>query len=1337
MEGFLICGVLGILGLSLVGLITVLRAMFGKGRQPVVVRSAPEPLTRTEKLGVVWEVLGTRMPDELREEYGRLRGWRPAAAPRAAAAAPPVTADPVEAVTPPATAAIEIAAAPAPAASAVEIAAVAGLAVYAAAAGIDALDDDRPLAVSPEVAAAAPHAPHWIRSFLSFENTIFLLASCLVLGGTLYVVATTWGHVPGRWRHLFLEGVILFYGTALLGASALLHRRLGLDAAARFLAVTAGITSVGAAIVACAAFGQSLAAGGLGALLVAVVGAADARAVLRLEGPGGPAPLLYGAALALLAAVGAFAETARPAMGGAVLLAAMVVGGPLWLGRVGQPSLPPRALAAALPIAALLLVVGRWLPGTCVAPSIVAAGGTIAAVDVSLPGVPAGLVLALLQAVGLGLAGGELLPSTAALVVGLAVAVGRLRSIADGPDARRERGFAGGLAAATWCALAFLWARAAHLVSGSDEQAWAWVGASALPFAAVALGTLGRAPAKRASAQPVALATAAVIALGALVLALQAFPDIGLPSVIATAGVALLAYAWAVRARGADGGAPWVTAHALGLVAVWTATRALAPSLAMAVTASAALLLVMLRARAHRLVGTVVVPLAIGLARDDGAPGAWLATLFAVYGAAHLLRPVPLDGTGRLTSRPAGPPALVVALALALLAPNGAYHALVSLDHWPFVIVAGVAPLVGWVAWRGGPPFAGFEAVAGFAAAAAGGQPLPGLALATVLLLGRAPGVLSTAAVTVAALGAVALANHAQPEATAAALLVSSVAVLRRPLPADSESRWMRWLGMPFAIAAVMIAALAPSAAHPAWLAPDLWALVGGAALVPFAVATWRDAPAFITYEVLVGASLFAVAAVGDAFGAEPGSRAALRAACGALLAIVCGLLAAHRRGGRAARAGWIAALSLTPIALVPASGSPLALTPAFVAVAAMGALGFVSKRLRANLIGAWALAAGLVATWWALAAVAKHFSTGAPPEHLLPALAIVTALYGVMVVLDGRRLAAASPTFEQGLAKLALTLAAGFTILGGTLIGAPEPRDAVLTIVALLCLATLALVIAFRERAGWPFYVAESALAAGYAYLRLRTPWLSGFGEWDGVVACIGGFLCFAAERWLRRAREGLGADESRLMATLLPVVSAFFLRPSTPLTGLGPALGAAFLAFRARDRRRPVYGWLAAVLANLSLPALWFTLGVHSPIAYALPAGATLALLADVYATELGPRAGILRTVAALLSFTATSWEMFQFDSLWPAVLLAGTAVAAVLVGIVVRVRAYLTLGFLALVLDIVANLTRWGMHDRLVGGALGVVAGVVLFALGVTVSRHKELALARYRQVMAWPW
>ena len=54
-------------------------------------------------------------------------------------------------------------------------------------------------------------------------------------------------------------------------------------------------------------------------------------------------------------------------------------------------------------------------------------------------------------------------------------------------------------------------------------------------------------------------------------------------------------------------------------------------------------------------------------------------------------------------------------------------------------------------------------------------------------------------------------------------------------------------------------------------------------------------------------------------------------------------------------------------------------------------------------------------------------------------------------------------------------------------------------------------------------------------------------------------------------------------------------------------------------------------------------------------------------------------------------------------------------VLFGIRIRVRGYLYIGFTALLLDIVANLTRWGMHDWLVGGVLGVLGGVMLFVVG----------------------
>ena len=756
---------------------------------------------------------------------------------------------------------------------------------------------------------------------------------------------------------------------------------------------------------------------------------------------------------------------------------------------------------------------------------------------------------------------------------------------------------------------------------------------------------------------------------------------------------------------------------------------------AMAATASAALPLLLPRARAHRLVAALVIPLAVGVAIADGAPGAWLATLMAAYGLAHLLRPLAVDDEGGWTTLPAGPVALVGALALALLDGNGALAPLVAPAHWPLVVALGVAPLAAWLAWRGGPSFLAVEAMAGIGAIALGGQGVVGLALATALIAGRRPGAISLAAGALAPLAGLAIAQGARPEGIAAALLVAGGTMLARPARTDQAAPWIRWLGLPTLIGAVLIAGIDHAAGHAAWLGPERWAVVAAAALVPFAIAAWRGAPAYIRDEVLALGGAFAAGALVQAFAHDAASPVAKWAATGALLALACGLAAAHRRGGPARRVGWIAALLLVPLAVVPMVASPLRFPPALAAVAAVFALGRVSKRLGARDVGAWAISAALVAVWWALAGVAKHFSTGAPPVHILPALGIVTALFGVANALDGPRFAVSSGAFQRGLTLVALALAGAFTIAAGALIEVPGARDAALTLAALALIATLALVVAFRARAGWPFYVAESALAAGYTYLRLRTPWLGGFGDWDGVVACVGGLVCLATERASGRARDRLGADESRFMATLLPLLSAFFLRPAEPVTGFGTALAAGLLASRARAR--PIYGWLAAILANLSLPALWFALDVRSPVAYALPAGVTLALLCDIYREQLGGSAAFLRTAASLLSFAATSWEMFQFQSVWPALALGATAVGAVLLGIHVRARAYLTFGFAALLLDIVANLTRWGVHDRLVGGAIGVASGVVLFAFGITVSRHKELALARYRGVMAWPW
>jgi hypothetical protein len=1305
MEALIVIFVLGILVLALVGAVRVLKVMFGSPELMRAPAARTDGLTRAEQLAVVWDVMGRRMPADLRAELARLRGELPSAYGEAPVivAAPAVVA-PI--VTPPV---VE---------TPIVVAPVVAAPVLV----------EEPLRVPPEIVAAAPHAPSWLRAFLSFENTIFLLAACLVLGGTMYLVATTWGRVPGRWRDLFLEGVVLFYGSALLAAAAWLRRKLGLVAPARFLGATAALTSVGAAVAAFAAFSQSHVAGLVGAALAGVAGAFDARGVLRLEGRDAKPALAFGAALALLAGAGLLVAAAQPAGAAAVLLASVLVAGPFGFARGASATLPLRALSLGVPAATALLVAGGWLPAALVAPALVAAGALAAPAE--------GLALVALDVVALVVAGGHLLPSTATLGVALAIALARLAALPAAEEARPRRALAAALAAACWAGLAFVWAHAARVVGdGLGAREWAWTGASALPFALAPLMILRSDAGRGPFARRLALAAGGAIVAGALGLALVPVGTLGLPSVLTALGATALALAWA---RGTEADAPWAVVDALALLTVWLAVHALAPAFALGAVAAGAVGSLAARGGVHRVVGALVAPAALVAALAAGEWTAPLAALAAIYGALHLARPLGAEWT----TRPLGPPALVAALALALLGENGAHAPLVALAHAPFVFALGLAPLVAWVVARGAPTWLALEALVGLAGVAVGGEGLLALGLATAMLLGRRPGAFAPVAGAVAPLAAFALAQGARPEGVGAALLVAGGAMLARPMPRedDGASSWIRWLALPALVGAVVVAALVPGAGHAARVSVDLWALVAAAAIAPFAGLAWREPSRVPRAEVIGAGALLAAVALVDAFACAPATARAIGGAAGALVGLAAALVAAHRAGGRVRSVAWVAALLLAPVAAVPMAASPLAPVVALVAVAAVVALGRVSKRLDApqgQTVGAWALGATLPAAWWALAALAKQVSTGAPPEHLLPALGAVTAVVGIALAHDGPRFAAVRAAFVRRLSIVALALAVGFVAAGAGFVSDVGVRDAALTLGALALVAALALVIAFRDRAGWPFYVAEGALAAAYAYLRVCTPWLDALGPWDGVACCLGGFAGLAAERWLRAAREGLGAKESRFVATVLPVASMFFLSPARPLSALGPALGAAFLATRARDREHPELGWLAAVLANVSLIPLWAHLDVRSPVAMALPAGVTLGVLCDVYGARWGAKAGALRTLSAALCFGATSWEMFQFDAVWPAALLAATAVAAVLVGIRVRARAYLTTGFAALLVDLVANLGRWGLHDRLAGGALGLGSGLLLFGLGVVVSRHKELALARYRSVMAWPW
>jgi hypothetical protein len=1409
MEALVLAGFV-VLGLALVGLIAILRLMFGRAREP---RGGPV-LDDAQKVDITREILirffGTRAPAELMRELAQLQetlspAWqgrppppaRPAAAAPAPLAAPSVvsaTAVPAPGVAAAAVGTGADAAYPSAAGAVSAAAADVVQALGDAAGGAVLIEDDRPLAPTPQVAAAAAHAHPLLRSFLSFENVIFLLAACLVLGGTLYVVAISWARVPGRWQYLFLEGVILFYGVALLAAAVLLDRRLRLAPAARFLSATAGLITVAAAVVAVAAFVQHIPAGIIGAALVGVAGAGVARAVLRIAGRATRSAPLFGLSLLLLAAAGGLVAVDRPALAAVTLLAATAVACALWAGGVDRPPPAVLSLAGAVPVAAALLPVADWLPAPYIAPSLAAAaalGGGLEHLGAAMP-LALGAAAVLAAAFGFAASSIGLVAATALTGWPIALALAARAPHARQGDAAADAGARGLdaptvgalLAGVLWLVLAFTWARAVGLIDGTmlARHQWAWTGAAALPFsllpfAVAAAAARGGARADGARAVGGEAAAWAIVA-GALAMALPApGTRVGAPSVAVGAGAAALAYAWAHRRGASDraGDPRWLVAHALAALAIWIGARAALPGAAtpmLAVMTAAAAAQLLPRLPSARVAGTLVLPLAAIAAAgaDGGAPRLWLAGGLAAFALAHLLRPLrapafaPSDGAARaFTTRPLGPPAALAALGVALFYAGADGAALLPLHDWPLALVLALAPMAAWVMWTGGPLYLTIETLTGVALAAAGGGALGALAMATALLFGRAPGALAAAAPVVGLLAVAAMGQRAPGAPIGACLLAAGVLFLRRPF--GPRLIWIRWLGPPALVAAVAVLAFyATGRGHAPQLPFDLWPVVLAAAVAPFAVhVVRRGGPDFVRVELLLAAPLLAAAALLDALGADVGSRAAILAGAGGAAALAIGLGAARRTGGGVARAGWIVALLLAPVAAVPTADTPVRAHAAAVAVAAVLGLGVVSRRLRATDIGAVAVAAGLAAAWWALAAVAKQFSTGAPPAHILPLVATVTALYGIASVnhlgtlggfpdppatdsarqaelrprVDARRLAHVAPPFVRAFGMTALALTAAAALAGVGLVDGPEDRDVVLTLVAFVAVGALALVLAFRYRRGWPFLVAESLLAVGYGYLRAFTPWLRGVGDWDGVAACAGGFACFAAERWLRRTRAQLGASESRGLATVFPLLSALLLSSGDPRAAIGMGASAGLYLAMAVMGAGQRFGWLAALLANLSLARAWASAGVAAPIAYALPPAGALMLLAHVYRARLGERAAALRTVASLLVFASTSYQMFQFDAVWPAAVMAGAAVALILLGIHTRARAYLYLGFAALLLDIVANLTRWGMRDRMTAGVLGVAGGIAMFALGIAVARHKEAVLARYRRVAGWRW
>jgi hypothetical protein len=395
----------------------------------------------------------------------------------------------------------------------------------------------------------------------------------------------------------------------------------------------------------------------------------------------------------------------------------------------------------------------------------------------------------------------------------------------------------------------------------------------------------------------------------------------------------------------------------------------------------------------------------------------------------------------------------------------------------------------------------------------------------------------------------------------------------------------------------------------------------------------------------------------------------------------------------------------------------------------------------------------------------------GAPWLHrsvlLMAALTAMSLLYGLLLprllpagggwAAPARRMA--TPLGLAACGALLLVLVQEFALYDPALRRAPLALPGALTVAAALAaLAGGSLTFAlspardlFRlseRRRTLYVYAAEGLLALLLAHLRLNLPEvfrLFGGRYWAFAVMAVA-FLGVGLGELCRRRGLRVLADPLQRTAMFLPLLplAAFLLRPLTGVPA-GGELGARLLGRLPDDYRWHAALWFltgllyltlsltrrssglalaAAVLANFGL---WVLFGHHDrltflahPQLWLVPVGLIVLAAEQVNRGRLRPaQAQALRYAGLLLVYLSSTADLFIAglgEGVWPAVVLALLAVAGVLLGILLRVRAFLFLGVAFLALDVFAQVwhAAVGRHQTWVWWACGVVLGAAILAL-----------------------
>ncbi|GMU08907.1 hypothetical protein ASNO1_51600 [Corallococcus caeni] len=325
------------------------------------------------------------------------------------------------------------------------------------------------------------------------------------------------------------------------------------------------------------------------------------------------------------------------------------------------------------------------------------------------------------------------------------------------------------------------------------------------------------------------------------------------------------------------------------------------------------------------------------------------------------------------------------------------------------------------------------------------------------------------------------------------------------------------------------------------------------------------------------------------------------------------------------------------------------------------------------------------------------------------------------------------------------LWLVASAALLAAVALGGRASEDVLPVALAAIGLAVgVALHAAWREHTGRHVYFVQVAVVGVYALVRgLYAQGLR--PEHDALFALSLGFVLVGVTVLARRAGVRPVEQATRRFAALLPIAVALVL----PGDATGEAAlfaggsGLLYAALGAVERSR-MFGAFAAAACNLALLLAALAFGLEGLEVYLAPLGLLLLMMGQLFTSSLPHAArnavrilgGLLLYVPAAAKLAARMGE--SADGTY-AVVFGAVCLLGVAVGMALRIRAYLALGTLFLLLDVVANLLDAGLRDHRIGFLVMTLAGlsIVTGRVMATLKRREwELLLGRVRvQLRGW--